>query len=213
MFLFSHFFSPIVFAKLSKSDKFSRMKLTDFYSYIMKMTWLNRARVELSKYDAGGKGYLVEEELEIYLKSQMSFLHQLKNIERWFIPYYLCTVSRRFFFFLDPIRIGRVRICDILASGLLESFFALGYDEDVPLSNNCFSLSSVRRIYDGFIKLDKNKDGSLSRDELIEMPTSIGHLSSVFVDQFFATRTSKNGVIVSCNLAGITRYFCCLIFL
>nr|CDS31089.2 serine:threonine protein phosphatase 2A [Hymenolepis microstoma] len=189
------FFSPIVFAKLSKMDQFSRMKLSDFYAYVSKMTWLNRTRVELSKYDAVGKGYLVEHELEHYLQSQLPFLHQIKKIERWFIPYYICTISRRFFFFLDPIRVGRVRICDVMASGFLESFFALGFKKEIKSADNPFTLSSVKRVYDNFVKLDINKDGSLSRDELFRMPTEMGHLSKFFIDFFFATHPSKNGVI------------------
>lgn len=196
-FPFSRFFSPIAFAKLSKTDKFSLMKLSDFYAYVIKMTWLNRTRVELSKYDAVGKGYLIEYELEHYLKSQLPFLDQIKDIERWFIPYYLCTVSRRFFFFLDPIRVGRVRICDVMASGLLESFFALGYKTKIKSASDYFTLSSVKRVYDNYVKLDINKDGSLSRDELSRMSTGMGHLSKFFIDFFFATHPSKNGVIVS----------------
>uniref|UniRef100_A0A0R3SDL5 EF-hand domain-containing protein n=1 Tax=Hymenolepis diminuta TaxID=6216 RepID=A0A0R3SDL5_HYMDI len=192
---FSRFFSPIAFAKLSKTDKFSLMKLSDFYAYVIKMTWLYRTRVELSKYDAVGKGYLIEYELEHYLKSQLPFLNQIKDIERWFIPYYLCTVSRRFFFFLDPIRVGRVRICDVMASGLLESFFALGYKTKIKSENDYFTLSSVKRVYDNYVKLDINKDGSLSRNELSRMSTGMGHLSKFFIDFFFATHPSRNGVI------------------
>ncbi|VDO05584.1 unnamed protein product [Rodentolepis nana] len=200
------FFSPIVFAKLSKMDQFSRVKLSDFCAYVSKMTWLNRTRVEISKYDAIGKGYLVEHELEHYLQSQLPFLQQIKKIERWFIPYYICTISRRFFFFLDPIRVGRVRICDVMASGLLESFFALGFKKEKKSANNHFTLSSVKRAYDNFVKLDINKDGSLSRDELFRMPTGIGHLSKFFVDFFFATHPSRNGVILLYYLTCLQDY-------
>ncbi|KAM7539403.1 hypothetical protein Aperf_G00000051650 [Anoplocephala perfoliata] len=189
------FFIPTTFAKLCRIDKFSRMKISDFYMYVTKMTWLNRTRVELTKFDEAGKGYLVECELENYIKSQIPFLHQVKNIERWFIPFYLCTVSRRFFFFLDPIRVGRVRICDILASGMLETLRDLDSTTEPQSTDNVFSLSSVRRVYDSYVELDRDKDGSLSREELIRMPTEIGHISRLFVDFFFATHSSRNGVI------------------
>lgn len=155
--------------------------------------------MELTKFDEAGNGYLVECELESYIESQIPFLHQVKHIERWFIPFYLCAVSRRFFFFLDPIRVGRVRICDILASGVLESLRDLYSRTQTQSTNNVFSLSSVQRVYSNYLKLDRDMDGSLSREELIRMPTEIGHLSKLFIDFFFATHASKNGAIVSAH--------------
>lgn len=95
-------------------------------------------------------------------------------MEKSFLPYYLCTISRKFFFFLDPIRIGRVRICDILASGFLESILYLqdcipSYDE-IPF--NWFSLDSVYHVYNSFIALDANHDGGLSKEELLRFGLS-----------------------------------------
>ena len=91
-------------------------------------------------------------------------------MDKSFLPYYLCTVSRKFFFFLDPLRIGRVRICDILASGFLESMLEL-QDPNLTtakIGSNWFSLTSVFQVYNGFVALDADHDGALSQKELLQ---------------------------------------------
>jgi len=45
---------------------------------------------------------------------------QLDGLEKSFYSFYICTAVRKFFFFLDPLRTGRVRIQDILACSFLD---------------------------------------------------------------------------------------------
>lgn len=45
---------------------------------------------------------------------------KLSSLEEEFYPFYVCIATRRFFFFLDPFKSGKVKICDILDSGFLE---------------------------------------------------------------------------------------------
>jgi serine/threonine-protein phosphatase 2A regulatory subunit B'' len=47
-------------------------------------------------------------------------LPQLNGIDPTFEPFYVCTAARKFFFFLDPQRKLKIRIVDILASGLID---------------------------------------------------------------------------------------------
>lgn len=47
-------------------------------------------------------------------------MHQLAQLQETFYKFYVCTAVRKFFFFLDPLRTGRIAIPDILCSGYLD---------------------------------------------------------------------------------------------
>ena len=47
-------------------------------------------------------------------------MHQLTQLQETFYKFYVCTAVRKFFFFLDPLRTGRIAIPDILCSGYLD---------------------------------------------------------------------------------------------
>ena len=80
---------------------------------------------------------------------------------------HLFQSTRKLIFFLDPMRMGKVRIIDILISGFLDDLLELR-EEDVPeekLHSNWFSASSAFRVYSQFLSMDKDRNGMLSRDE------------------------------------------------
>ena len=45
---------------------------------------------------------------------------QLNGLEKSFYSFYVCTAVRKFFFFLDPMRKGKIKIQDILACSFLD---------------------------------------------------------------------------------------------
>jgi serine/threonine-protein phosphatase 2A regulatory subunit B''/actin-binding protein anillin len=47
-------------------------------------------------------------------------MRQLSQLQETFHKFYVCTAVRKFFFFLDPLRTGRIAIPDILCSGYLD---------------------------------------------------------------------------------------------
>lgn len=47
-------------------------------------------------------------------------MRQLAQLQETFHKFYVCTAVRKFFFFLDPLRTGRIAIPDILCSGYLD---------------------------------------------------------------------------------------------
>ncbi|TPP61139.1 Serine/threonine-protein phosphatase 2A regulatory subunit B'' subunit gamma [Fasciola gigantica] len=100
--------------------------------------------------------------------SHSSFTTQLAQLEQSFQTFYVCTAVRKFFFFLDPLRAGRVRITDILASGFLDSMLELRETEttEAQLANNWFSLQSAMRVYGSYLQLDADRNGILTRAEL-----------------------------------------------
>ena len=70
----------------------------------------------------------------ITLKTTLCFFFpQLNGLERSFYSFYVCTAVRKFFFFLDPLRSGKIRIQDILACSFLDDLLEVGLD----LQNLC----------------------------------------------------------------------------
>lgn len=70
-------------------------------------------------------GYLREKDLENYIFDTIPKLAQLKNLQENFTQFYVITAVRKFFFFLDPKRTGRVYIKDLLGSEILTELFQL----------------------------------------------------------------------------------------
>lgn len=53
-------------------------------------------------------------------------MQQLAQLQKTFYKFYVCTAVRKFFFFLDPLRTGRIAIPDILCSGYLDKLLEVG---------------------------------------------------------------------------------------
>lgn len=90
------------------------------FNYTMRKVWLQQTRIGLSLYDYTGQGFLRESDLESYIMELIPTLPQLEGLEKSFHSFYVCTAVRKFFFFLDSLRTGRIRIRDVLASSFLE---------------------------------------------------------------------------------------------
>ncbi len=120
-----------------------------FFNYVMRKVWLHQTRIGLSLYDVAGQGYLKESDLENYILVLIPTLPQLDGLEKSFYSFYVCTAVRKFFFFLDPMRTGKIRIQDILACSFLDDLLELR-DEDLPKDaqeSNWFSAPSALRVY------------------------------------------------------------------
>ena len=82
----------------------------EFFHYVMRKVWLQQSRIGLSLYDISGLGYLREADLENYILEMIPTLPQLHGLEKSFYSFYVCTAVRKFFFFLDPLRTGKIKI-------------------------------------------------------------------------------------------------------
>lgn len=56
-------------------------------------------------------------------------------MDKSYYPFYICVATRKFFFILDPHKHNRIRIIDVLFSGLLDDLLELrnngdGYDHN-----------------------------------------------------------------------------------
>ncbi len=179
------YFTPALFAKLQQGDRMGRISIMALFNYIMRKVWLHQTRVGLSLYDVTGQGFLRETDLENYILELIETLPQLDGLEKSFHSFYVCTAARKFFFFLDPLRTGKIRIQDVLACSFLDDLLELR-DTDLPKDaqdSNWFSAPSALRVYGQYLNLDTDHNGMLSKKELMKYGT--GTLTPVFVERVF----------------------------
>ncbi|KAI8432871.1 hypothetical protein MSG28_013798 [Choristoneura fumiferana] len=94
--------------------------------------------------------------------------YTLDGLDSSFSSFYVCTAARKFLFFLDPLRVGRVRIRDVLSCSFLDDLLELR-EEDLPMElqeQNWFSAASALRVYGQYLNLDRDHNGMLSINEL-----------------------------------------------
>ncbi|XP_015775867.1 PREDICTED: serine/threonine-protein phosphatase 2A regulatory subunit B'' subunit gamma-like [Acropora digitifera] len=203
------FFSATVFAKLFQQDPFGRISIMQFFNYVMRKVWLHQTRIGLSLYDVAGQGYLKESDLENYILELIPTLPQLDGLEKSFYSFYVCTAVRKFFFFLDPLRTGKIKIQDILACSFLDDLLELR-DEDLSKEQqdaNWFSAPSALRVYGQYLSLDTDHNGMLSKEELARYGS--GTLTKVFVDRVFQECLTYDGemvgniIIIMCTIPKI----------
>ncbi|XP_018561754.1 serine/threonine-protein phosphatase 2A regulatory subunit B'' subunit gamma-like [Anoplophora glabripennis] len=187
------YFTPIVFARLQQGDSQGRVSIMSLFNYVMRKVWLDQTRIGLSLYDVSGQGYLTESDLENYITELLPTLPQLEGLEKSFHSFYVCTAVRKFLFFLDVVRAGRVRILDVLACSFLDDLLELR-DEELSKElqeQNWFSAPSALRIYGHYLNLDRDHNGMLSKAELAGYGT--GTLTKPFLDRVFQTCLTYGG--------------------
>lgn len=181
------YFTAITFSKLYNKDPHGRIKIVEFFHYVMRKVWLQQSRIGLSLYDISGLGYLREPDLENYILEMIPTLPQLNGLEKSFYSFYVCTAVRKFFFFLDPLRTGKIKIQDILCCSFLDELLELR-NEDFPNERdnsitNWFSAASALHVYGQYLTLDTDQNGMLSKSELGRYGS--GTLTTVFLDRVF----------------------------
>lgn len=187
------FFTATVFAKLYQKEPHGRISIMQFFNYVMRKVWLHQTRIGLSLYDVTGLGYLKEIDLENYILELIPTLPRLNVLERSFYSFYVCTAVRKFFFFLDPMRTGKIKILDILACSFLDDLLELR-DEELSREmqeSDWFSAPSALRVYGQYLNLDRDHNGMLSKEELAGYGT--GTLTDVFLDRVFQECLTYDG--------------------
>lgn len=191
------FLTSAVYARLqsvSPAALCGRVSILALFNYVMRKVWLQQTRIGLSLYDYSGQGYLREPNLEAYIMELIPTLPQLEGLERSFHSFYVCTAVRKFFFFLDPLGLGRIRIRDILACSFLDDLLELR-DDEAPKSAhaeiNWFSAPSALSVYGHYLNLDRDHNGMLSQQELAGYGS--GTLTAVFLERVFAECHTYNG--------------------
>nr|GMD77759.1 probable serine/threonine-protein phosphatase 2A regulatory subunit B'' subunit TON2 [Ipomoea batatas] len=167
------FFSPSNFMKFEK-DESGRIAILPFYLYVMRT------------------------EMEAYIRGLIPNLAQLRDMPAAFVQMYCRIAAHKFFFFCDPNRRGKACIKKILLSNCLQELMELHQESeeevtDAEQAENWFSLASAQRICDMFLALDKDMNGTLSKQELREYAD--GTLTDIFIERVFDehVRRGKGG--------------------
>ncbi|KAL5238624.1 hypothetical protein ACI65C_006034 [Semiaphis heraclei] len=190
---YKSFFNPSIFLQLQDSKIKGYLSIDTFFNYIMKKIWIDQTRNGLSQYDSSGCGYLSEADFEAYILDLIPTLTQLKKLEKMFYSFYSCMVVRKFFFYLDPLRTGKIQIIDILSCGFLDELLELREENWSKESQkkNWFSVPSALNIYSSYLELDKDHNGLLSRQEITGYKS--GAFTSVFLDRVFQDSFTYDG--------------------
>ena len=77
----------------------------------------------------------------------------------------MIAAVRKFFFFLDPKRTGRIYIKDMLTSPILAELYELRQERysAEELNQNWFAPQFSIQIYEKYIKLDTDRNGTLKK--------------------------------------------------
>ena len=131
----------------------------------------------------------------------MPTLPQIASLDEQLVPFYVCVAVRKFFFFLDPYKTGKIRITDILESTFLDSILELR-DESSPgdkQSNvsavNWFSSFNALKLYDFYVTIDTDSNGMLNKKELAKFGEKQDRFTSSFIDRVFEETVTYEGEI------------------
>ena len=99
--------------------------MQSFFHSIVRKNNLFQTRIHISLYDTNGNGYLTEANLKEYISELIPTFTHLKNMDENFKENYIVGAMKKFTFFLDPKRTGRVYIKDMLTSPILAELYEL----------------------------------------------------------------------------------------
>lgn len=177
-----HFFSASTFLKFDR-DEYGRIDIVSFFHSIVRKVSLFQTRIQISLYDSVGNGNLREKDLENYIFELIPTFSQLQNIPEAFQQYYVITAVRKFFFFLDPKKTGKIYIKDMLTSPILAELYDLRQEKSPEeLSQNWFSSQNAERVYKAYLKLDLDENGLLKKQEMVRYQWG---LTDIFIDRIF----------------------------
>lgn len=121
---YRQFFQPSIFLKCDR-DEYGRIEIVPFFHYIVRKVNLHQTRIQISLYDSAGYGYLKEKDLENFIFELIPSFPQLASMQENFYPFYVISAVRKFLFFLDPKKTGKIWIKDMLTSPILAEIYEL----------------------------------------------------------------------------------------
>eukprot|EP01065_Artemidia_motanka_P049264 TRINITY_DN8113_c0_g1_i1.p1 TRINITY_DN8113_c0_g1~~TRINITY_DN8113_c0_g1_i1.p1 ORF type:complete len:496 (+),score=123.25 TRINITY_DN8113_c0_g1_i1:69-1556(+) len=180
------------------------------FTHSMRKLLLYQMRLQLEECDSSGDGHLSEDDLDEFIDRLIPNLRTIRNISRMkalpaeYHVFYRCHAVRKFFFFLDPKRRGRVSIDAVMGSSelmeLLKLYQINAQNEDEIIENpeaaaqadmeggddigeNWFAFHIMSRVYQHYVELDADWNGMLSATEMRAYNDS--SFSPLFVDRVF----------------------------
>ena len=93
------------------------------YSHVTRKVVLDELRIALELCDSSGEGLLCEADVELFVERAMPHLRTVRRVRTMmqghYAVFYRCHAARKFFYFLDKTKRGRLHIDTILASDVL----------------------------------------------------------------------------------------------
>ena len=190
--------SPHMYFLTNKNPQNGLKNGLPIFTLATRKALLAHIRMQLELNDSSGEGYLSEGDLVTFIEALMPNLRTVRNIGDLmgghYHIFYTCHASRKFFFFLDPSRRGRISIDAIMESDVLMEFVKLyqlespadcSPDEDLPddLVDNWFTFQIMYRVYQHYVELDTDWNGMLSVSEMAAYNNS--SFSAMFIDRVF----------------------------
>eukprot|EP00494_Astrolonche_serrata_P027802 UN28066 len=176
--------------KASSRGHVSLAGLSDVYNQFLN---LMHVKCMCSRYDTQGKNYLSENSVENFIYEQFDQIpdnafRSIMKDER-FHKYYVFHAVRKFMFFLDEKKRGRIPIDQLIASDIMNEFNL--FREQLSNEYNWFRPETAQNIYSRFAALDRDSKGLLTKDELLGFDDS--RLSNLCIERIFETKKTFDG--------------------
>eukprot|EP00667_Euglena_gracilis_P022333 EG_transcript_24784 len=185
------FLTARAFLRLPKDDM-GRLPILTFFNYMLKKVTLFQTRVELGVNNLLGDGFLLESEMENYFYDLIPTLPALSRLPEHFYPFYVCGAVRKFFFFLDPQRRGRIPIDAVMQSSALAELMELqNASEEEECTGNWFAATSAAKVYTHYTQLDTDRNGMLSMEEMYGY--NDGSFTRLFMQRVFEVSQTYAG--------------------
>uniref|UniRef100_A0A8R1V2J7 EF-hand domain-containing protein n=1 Tax=Pristionchus pacificus TaxID=54126 RepID=A0A8R1V2J7_PRIPA len=177
---FREFLSDRLFEafRADQKDYLSRVDVKKLMMYCHKRTLANHNLLLLAAYARPGLPYLTYEEFTDFLTQEIVpsipalMLGSRKTDDG--MPAYLldptyftCFVEKKVQFLLDPLFTQKIRIIDLLATGVMDSLIDQFDEEKASDETNKFSITSCENVLTIFRELDRDGNGLLSYKELL----------------------------------------------
>lgn len=104
---FAVFFRPSVFFRLRR-DAQQRVSANQLFDLMMRSVALTQIRLSFCLYDTEGDGRVTERDLQQFIIDHVTSMPRLAELQESFLSTYAVYAARKFMFFLDPGRTGKV---------------------------------------------------------------------------------------------------------
>ena len=127
----------------------------------------------------GNLGFITEQELERFIFELIPSIPGCRELDIRFYPFYVYTASRYFLFYLDPRRTKRINIRRLSHSYVMEELLYFKrisqFENDMSpttfasqVGNNWFDGKNAEMLYNTYVDLDTDGNGTLSQEELFQ---------------------------------------------
>eukprot|EP01038_Epipyxis_sp_PR26KG_P004217 gene4217-5993_t len=161
----------------------SEIRCEDFLRYLERSMEIQNTILELmecaSNIDDPYSSSITEQQLEDYILSLIPEMDISHSLHESFYPFYVYTASQKFLFFLDQHKKNLISVKKLAHSAIMEELLYLRRlarietemdpnDFEIQTNANWFNGSNALRIYTKFLDLDRDENGMLKIDEIIQ---------------------------------------------